>query len=265
MFDGNYFNGLYYDVNGNGFPMIFLHGIGGSSAMFKPQVEELANNFQTITVDLKGNGKSSSVTTLNYLKVHIDSILELMQQLHIEKAIFVGLSYGGIVTQVFATKYPDKVKKMILIDTYAQTFPKDKEELKLTLLGACVVLATWIPKRILKRTLSYIAPYKNWDLAQQELLSITQTCRAKDVTLQMIEVFNINLLEDLIQIDIPVLVIVGDQVNSIVNKSKEIAQHLTKGQLLVVNNSVDPTNLCQPMIVNQAILNFAIEKTTVLT
>ncbi|MBT2729510.1 alpha/beta hydrolase [Bacillus sp. ISL-75] len=263
MSDGNYFNGLYYNVQGNGTPIIFLHGIGGSSAMFKPQVEELSKHYQTVTVDLKGNGKSASVATLNYLKVHIDSILDLMEYLHIKKATFVGLSYGGIVTQVFATKYPEKVKEMILIDTYAQTFPKDKEELKLTLLGACVVLASWVPKRLLKRTLSYIAPYKKWDLAQQELISITESCRARDVTLQMIEVFNINLLDDLNQIDIPVLVIVGDQVPSIVNKSKEIAQHLTKGQLLVVNNSVDPTNLCQPTIVNKAILNFTKEKTAI--
>jgi 3-oxoadipate enol-lactonase len=260
----NYYNGLYYEVKGDGYPIIFLHGIGGSHHMFHPQVEELSKHYMTISVDLKGNGKSTSVNTLNYLDVHVNSILNLLEYLEINQAVFIGLSYGGIVTQVFSIRHPHKVSKMILIDTYGQTFPKDAEEIKLTLLGACVVVASWFPKKLLRKSLTYIDPYHKWELAKQQLLYISDSCRAKDLTIQMLEVFNINLLEDLKKLDTPTLVIVGDQIKSVVKKNKEISDRLINSQFMIVENSVDPTNLCQPMIVNKAILLFLKEKATSL-
>jgi 3-oxoadipate enol-lactonase len=252
----DYLEGLFYEVMGEGEVIILLLGIGGSSNMFKPQVKKLSKYYKTVTVDLKGNGKSNSVKTKKYLDVHIKSILMLMKHLGIDKAIFAGLSYGGIITQCFAIKHPKKVSKIILIDTYAQTFPKNPDEIMLTLLGACVLLASWVPKKLLKKSLTYISPYKEWDLAHKELLSITDTCRAKDVTAQLLEVFNINLLHELNQLDIPALIIVGDRLKSVVSKSKEIAENLKNGEMYVVKNSVDPTNLCQPNLVNDVILNF---------
>lgn len=70
-----------------------------------------------------------------------------------------------------------------------------------------------------------------------------------------------NFTEELNEMDIPVLVIAGDMVQAVVNKSKEIVENLVNGELLVVKDSFDPTNLCQPEIVNEAILQFSKEKT----
>ncbi|MCQ6280030.1 alpha/beta fold hydrolase [Bacillus sp. EB600] len=259
----NYFNGLYYEVKGTGEPIVFLHGIGGSHSMFQPQVRHLANLYKIITIDLKGNGKSTSVKTLNYLTVHMDSILGLMAHLNIGQAHFVGLSYGGIVTQYFAIQHPEKVKKMILIDTYAHTFPKSYDEFKLLLLAASLLMVSWVPKKILKKYLSRFSPYKNWDLAQRELLHIIETFRPKDVSKQLIEVFNINFLSDLNRLEIPVLIMVGDKLKTVMRKSKEIADHLENSDLFVVKDSFDPANLCQPEIVNYEILRFLKEKALV--
>ena len=81
-------------------------------------------------------------------------------------------------------------------------------------------------------------------------------CRSKDITIQLLEVFNINLLNDLNKLEIPVLVMVGDKLKSVVTKSMEIVKHLKNGRIHVVKNSFDPTNLCQPEVVNDLILNF---------
>ena len=256
MSEQNYFEGLYYEVKGEGEPIIFLHGIGGSHSMFEPQVRRLSRFYKTVTVDLKGNGKSDSVKTKSYVEVHMDSILNLMHYLRIHQATFVGLSYGGIITQLFAINHPEKVNKMILIDTYAHTFPRNSEEWKLVLFAAGILLASWVPKKLLKKSVAYLSPYREWELAQRELLSITDMCRSKDITIQLLEVFNINLLNDLNKLEIPVLVMVGDKLKSVVTKSMEIVKHLKNGRIHVVKNSFDPTNLCQPEVVNDLILNF---------
>jgi 3-oxoadipate enol-lactonase len=49
---------------------------------------------------------------------------------------------------------------------------------------------------------------------------------------------------------------VGDHFKSVVKKNKEINENLLSSQLMIVENSVDPTNLCQPQVVNKAILGF---------
>ncbi|AOV08752.1 alpha/beta fold hydrolase [Sporosarcina ureilytica] len=124
-------DGLFYEVRGQGETILLLHGIGGSHTMFKPQVTSLSKHYKTVTVDLNGNGNSESVKTKSYLTTHIKCILALMDHLKIKRAILVGLSYGGIITQLFAIIHPDKVKKMkmILIDTYSRIQPKNLYEL----------------------------------------------------------------------------------------------------------------------------------------
>ena len=253
MGENGIINGLYYEIKGSGEPIIFLHGIGGSHKMFKPQVEVLSNYYKTITVDLKGNGNSESVPTRKYLEVHCESLLDLMNYLNIQRATFVGLSYGGIVTQFFAIKHRKKVRKMVLMDTYAQMFPKNWGQIKLTMLGAFMTMAVWLPKKIVGRIFS---PYKKWELAHQELLFNIEHWRAKDIMIQLIEVFGKDFLKEINKLDIPSLVIVGDAIDPVIGKSQEIAHYLPNSELMVVKDSVDPTNLCQPLIVNKALLNF---------
>ena len=139
------YNGLFYEIKGKGQPIIFLHGIGGTHAMFFPQVQVFSQIAETITVDLKGHGNSESIKTMRCLDVHCQSILDLMTHLNLEKAIFVGLSYGGIVTQNFAIKYPDKVERMVLIDTYSHILPRTLSQISLTFLGLFITTSALIP------------------------------------------------------------------------------------------------------------------------
>jgi len=249
----HYLNGLYFEVKGTGEPMIFLHGIGSSHAMFEPQVDFFSLTNQTITVDLKGNGKSESVPTSKYLSVHFESLLEVYKFLGIEKAVVVGVSYGGIVAQSFAIEHPDKVKGLVLIDTYAQLFPKSLPEVRLTLFGALILAASWMPS---KMVLPFFSRWKKWDLAYKQLEEVFQNWRAKDVSRQLLEVFGMNLLEKVEKLNIPVLAIVGDAMETVVEKAKEIEAHFPNCKLRIIKDSADPTNLCQPDEVNDEIFAF---------
>lgn len=246
-------NGLYYEIKGKGEPMIFLHGIGGTHNMFLPQVEVMSRFTQTITVDLKGHGQSECIKTTNYLDVHCQSILDLMDHLQIEKATFVGLSYGGIVTQMFATKYPEKVKKMVLIDTYGHVLPRTKSQLSLTLFGLFILGSTMLPYKMLT---PLFKQYEQWDLAYETMCYNYKTRKRMHMMLQLIEVVGKSFLKKLRQLNTPSLVIVGDAFSSVVEKSVEIYDNLPNSELVIVENSMDPSNLCAPNVVNRAILAF---------
>lgn len=52
---------LYYEINGTGTPVVFIHGHGLTHSMFKPQLEYFSDKYKVILCDLRGNGKSGKL------------------------------------------------------------------------------------------------------------------------------------------------------------------------------------------------------------
>ncbi|MHA1146766.1 MAG: alpha/beta fold hydrolase [Promethearchaeota archaeon] len=116
---------LYADVNGikicynqigEGTPIILTHGYGAKKEIWNAQ-QELAEEFQLITYDIRGVGKSDRPNYPYTMEMLADDVKGLMDFLELEKAIIGGRSLGGMVSQNFALKYPKYVEKLILITT----------------------------------------------------------------------------------------------------------------------------------------------------
>lgn len=88
---------LYYEVTGDGVPLIFIHPplLGGSN--FYYQQLELGEQFKVITFDIRGHGRSSSGEKTLTFPLIIEDIVELMNALQIEKAYIAGYSTGGSI------------------------------------------------------------------------------------------------------------------------------------------------------------------------
>ncbi|MFX0138563.1 MAG: alpha/beta fold hydrolase [Candidatus Hodarchaeota archaeon] len=117
-----YVNGINisYEISGNGFPVIFIHGFGSKKEIWKPQVIELSKKFKTITFDLRGTGLSDRPDYPYTMAIFADDIKGLMDYLQIESAHIIGRSLGGMIGQNFVLKYPQYVKKLVLIATNAK-------------------------------------------------------------------------------------------------------------------------------------------------
>ncbi len=89
---------IYYEVSGSGEPIVFIHGFTLDHRMWRPQVEFFAQDYQVITYDVRGFGKSS-IPTQPYS--HDDDLLALLTYLGIEQAHIVGLSMGGRIATNF--------------------------------------------------------------------------------------------------------------------------------------------------------------------
>lgn len=93
--------------------IIPLHGYGGNSRCFKKQISTLNKFFNILLIDMHGHGKSSNVhlsskDSMTFKKI-IDDINSILEELEIEKAHFMGLSLGTIITNLYAYYYPKKV------------------------------------------------------------------------------------------------------------------------------------------------------------
>ncbi|MBZ9571996.1 alpha/beta hydrolase [Patescibacteria group bacterium] len=104
-----------FKIEGEGEPLLILHGWGGSSDSWIEVRKILANQgFLVICLDLPGFGKSISPPIPWTVRDYSDFLLNFIKNLKLEKIILMGHSFGGRITIKFARLYPEKLKNLIL-------------------------------------------------------------------------------------------------------------------------------------------------------
>lgn len=109
---------LAYRIEGEGPPLILLHGFQGTGPIHwqVPGTSRLlAKNFQVITLDNRGHGHSDKPTRPEDYGLHmVEDIRRLMEHLNIETAHFAGYSMGGWISLKFAATYPEQVLSLAI-------------------------------------------------------------------------------------------------------------------------------------------------------
>ncbi|MCB9147832.1 MAG: alpha/beta fold hydrolase [Caldilineaceae bacterium] len=104
---------LYYEVHGEGEPLILLHGGLGNSDYWAEQIPVFAQHYQVITMDSRGHGRSTFDETPIGYDLMMSDVLALMDHLGIEKANLLGWSDGGIIGLDMAINHPERMSKII--------------------------------------------------------------------------------------------------------------------------------------------------------
>lgn len=249
-------SGIYYETHGNGVPIVFVHGLGATHSMFRPQIEFFKQTYQVIVVDLRGNGRSGKIDipVNEILSVQCADIAQLLDYLHTESAVFVGVSYGGVFVQKFTHLYPDKVRGLIIADSFCDIEPKSIWGH----LGYILAYPLWYTYYIPG---SWFTPllrlqYRKWDLAYEEMKESIRQKRSKELLLQRLAINKINFSSFLPEIQVPVLGIVGNYTKIGVKIMKHLVELIPTARLEIFDNSFDPSNLCQPALFNQTVAKF---------
>lgn len=111
---------LYYEIQGQGEPVVFLSGFSTHHLSWQPFIEPLQNTFQMILLDNRGAGQSTAPDTPYTIEMMADDTAALLDHLKIEKASIVGSSMGTSITQSFAHLHPDRIHKGVLIAPFAR-------------------------------------------------------------------------------------------------------------------------------------------------
>jgi len=107
---------LYYRIEGEGKPLIIIHGFLGMSDKWKSFGSlYAAEGFQVHMLDLRNHGKSFHSEDFNYT-VMANDLLEYCQHYDLKDSSIIGHSMGGKVAMLFATTYPELVEKLIVAD-----------------------------------------------------------------------------------------------------------------------------------------------------
>jgi 3-oxoadipate enol-lactonase len=113
-------------VSGAGFPLVLVHGFTTTSEFWKEQVDAFSNSYQVIRPNLPGHGISPSRAARAYtVDAFVDDLAQLTRHFSLSRFALVGLSMGGVVSQLFALKYPELLQALVFVDTTAHGLGRD--------------------------------------------------------------------------------------------------------------------------------------------
>ena len=117
---------LYYEVTGNGVPVVLVHGLALDARMWDEQVPALSDIATVIRYDARGFGRSLRHDR-DGAYTHADDLWLLVDHLGIETVVLVGLSMGGRIVVEAALRAPKRVRALVLLDAVLDGVPWDPE------------------------------------------------------------------------------------------------------------------------------------------
>jgi len=145
---------MYYEIHGDGFPLVMIHGFAANLDWWPPYlIDEVSKNFKTLFFDNRGAGRTDKPDIEYSIKGMADDTLGLMDALKIERAHVLGISMGGLIAQELVLNYPERVEKLVLCSTTcggAKAIPIPPEAMQIVIrdregLPQEEIIQNWIP------------------------------------------------------------------------------------------------------------------------
>ncbi len=114
---------LYYEDQGQGLPLLFIHGVWMSSRFFHKQIPYFSQRYRVIALDLRGHGRSTQVHYGHTVAQYARDVRALMRGLGLESAVLIGWSMGAFVIWDYFKQFgAENVKATVVIDESASDY-----------------------------------------------------------------------------------------------------------------------------------------------
>ena len=109
---------IYYEVHGEGFPLIMIAGLGANVDWWDPRwIQAFSEAFKTVAFDNRGAGRTDISDKEYSIRLFADDTAGLMDALGISRAHALGISMGGMIAEELVLNYAEKVEKLVLCST----------------------------------------------------------------------------------------------------------------------------------------------------
>lgn len=231
---------LFYETHGDGEPLILIPGFASGAWTWFRQVEDLSKNFQVVTFDPRGIGKSENdPSKLPSMKTFVEDVLKVLDELKIERVNMLGASFGGFVAQEFALSFPERVDKLILSCTTAGGIGHVKPDIE--------ILRSFTPDPNLtvgERIRKFIRPAFTKEFNAQHADEVEKVCRLRETNAvadeiyfaQLQAAFTFDTSQRLSEIENETLVITGNRDDVVpMQNSLNLAGKLPNAELEIID------------------------------
>ncbi|MGD0573983.1 MAG: alpha/beta hydrolase [Anaerolineales bacterium] len=246
---------LYYEENGAGQPLMFIHGLGSSTRDWEFQVPEFSGAHRVVAFDLRGHGRSDKPAGPYSMRMFSADTSSLMKALGLKSASVVGISLGGGIALQLALDAPEMVKTVVVVNSGpAMVGPSAdaKKEIE-TRIG--------IVRQKGMRAMGEALGRQLFPKAEQESLRRTFIERWAENDPQayietLLAMADWNVTNQLGSIRCPALIISADQDYSPVAAKEAYVKLMPDAELVVITDAHHATPLDQPKKFNAALAAF---------
>ncbi|MCB4808763.1 alpha/beta hydrolase [Tamlana sp. 62-3] len=232
-------------------PVVLLHGMDASSTMWFPNIETLSKNHKVFAIDfILEPGKSHLQKDIDAIEKVVSWYNEIFDALEIKNFHLIGASRGGWLAVNLALNNQKQIKSLALLSP-AQTFSWIKPSVDL--LKNIVTLFSSKEKQLNQLLESMSNNPANIDKTYIEQFKLGSKIESPNKLITAMKPFSKNELKSL---NMPILVLIGD--NDVINSTKtiEIANTLPKGKGEIIKNAGHFLSIDQADIVNTKLLEF---------
>jgi pimeloyl-ACP methyl ester carboxylesterase len=237
---------IFYQREGLGPAVLLTHGFCATSAAWDPQVAALALHHTVITWDIRGHGRSQAGPEPEAYSAaaSIKDMERILDACEVGSAILGGLSLGGFLSLSFQLAAPQRVDALVLCGTgpgFRREEPREgwnshaaRTAARIHNEGAaadCAAMHT-DPR-------AHLSPH-GLELAAQGILPQHDA----------------RVIESLPAIEVPTLVVVGDNDDAFLSSADYLASHIAGARKVVIKGAGHAVNLDQPEIFNEVLLDF---------
>ena len=241
---------LNYEVHGEGYPVVFLHGFVGTVNMWRPQVPAISGEYKFVIYDARGHGESESPASVDTYSADIvvEDLYQLLDTLGVEKAVVGGLSMGGYESLRFYLTHPEKVAALILMDTgpgYRNPVRRDEwnkqqeERAALLMSQGIEAFAAGAPSYTPREHILKLDPVGLANMARK-----------------VVAQFDSWVIDNLDKVKVPTLVLVGEKDTPFLAAGEYMAKAIPNARHVVVPDAGHASNLDNVEVFNEAVLDF---------
>jgi pimeloyl-ACP methyl ester carboxylesterase len=249
---------LGYDDTGRGDPLVLVHGHPFDRTMWRPQVAEFARTMRVITPDLRGYGESDVVPGITLLETFARDLAALLDHLGVDRVILGGLSMGGQIAMEFHRLFPERLRALVLADTFATPETPEGREARNAMAdrllrdGMDAYAAEVLPKMITPASIAELPA-----VADHVLTMMRGTSREGAAAALRGRAERPDYLAMLPTVSVPVLVLVGSEDEyTPVSDAEAMCERLPDATLVVINGTGHLPNLEQATGFNQVLGRF---------
>ena len=237
----------------------FVHGAGGSSAIWYKQLRDFKQEHNVLLIDLRGHGKSKSQIYQKLKSYTFDAIseevIEVLDHLKIKKSHFVGISLGTIIIREIAERFPKRCESMILGGAVMKLNFRGQVLMRLG-----VLLKSIIPYLLLYKFFAIIImPRKKHRESRNLFINQAKKLYQKEFKRWFTLVSEVNPLLALFRIKdsgIPTLYVMGEEDHMFLPSITKLVRNHVSSTLYIIPECGHVVNVERPQIFNRQVINY---------
>jgi pimeloyl-ACP methyl ester carboxylesterase len=245
---------IYYEITGEGEPLLFIHGLGSSTRDWEEQVPFFAKNYQVITVDIRGHGQSDKPKGPYTIPMFASDIAELLKVLQVGPIHVIGISLGGGIAFQLSIDHPELVKSLVAVNAavgvppgFKWKFEFFKRNLVVKLIGMKKMGEILAPRLFIK---------PEQEENRQKLIERWAQNDKKAYLSAFNSLKSFNVIEQLSKINCPTLVLGSDEDYTPTSAKEKYTVLIPKGELIEIKDARHALPIEKPEEFNETVMKF---------